>query len=95
MEQPVADDLAAIAPVSEATIATWQGFDYVVFAIDTFARRIVGWRVLRTARTGFVLDALEQALHDRCLLEPISNIPPAEAKGRTMLKPRMSPVRRG
>ena len=46
-------------------VATWQGFVYVAFVIDTFARRIVGWRVSRTARTGFVLDALEQALHDR------------------------------
>jgi len=35
------------------------------FVIDTFARRIVGWRVSRTAHAGFVLDALEQALHDR------------------------------
>jgi transposase InsO family protein len=33
--------------------------------IDAFARRIVGWRVSRTAQAGFVLDALEQALHDR------------------------------
>ena len=31
----------------------------------TFARRIVGWRVSRRAHAGFVLDALEQALHDR------------------------------
>ena len=28
-------------------------------------RRIVGWRVSRTAHAGFVLDALEQALHER------------------------------
>src|ERR1022692_924526 len=34
-------------------------------AIDTYARRIVGWRASRTAHAGFVLDALEQALHDR------------------------------
>ena len=33
--------------------------------IDVFARRIVGWRVSRSAETGFVLDALEQALYDR------------------------------
>src|SRR3569623_176461 len=46
-------------------IATWQGFVYVAFVIDTFARRIVGWRVSRTAQASFVLDALEQALHDR------------------------------
>ena len=46
-------------------VATWQGFVYVAFVIDTFARRIVGWRVSRTAQASFVLDALEQALHDR------------------------------
>ena len=52
--------------VSDFTyVATWQGFVYVAFVIDTFARRIVGWRASRTARTGFVLDALEQALHER------------------------------
>ena len=41
------------------------GFVYVAFVIDAFARRIVGWRASRTAHAGFVLDALEQALHDR------------------------------
>ena len=46
-------------------VATWQGFVYVAFVRDVFARRIVGWRVSRLARTGFVLDAIEQALHDR------------------------------
>lgn len=46
-------------------VATWSGFVYVAFVIDAYARRIVGWRVSRTAPTGFVLDALEQALHER------------------------------
>ena len=46
-------------------VATWAGFVYVAFVIDAYARRIVGWRVSRTAHAGFVLDALEQALHDR------------------------------
>jgi len=46
-------------------VATWQGFVYVAFVIDAYARRIVGWRVSRTAHASFVLDALEQALHDR------------------------------
>ena len=46
-------------------VATWAGFVYVAFVIDTFARRIVGWRASRTAYAGFVLDALEPALHDR------------------------------
>ncbi len=46
-------------------VATWSGFVYVAFVIDAFARRIVGWRVSRTAHAGFVLDALEQALYER------------------------------
>jgi transposase InsO family protein len=53
--------------VSDFTyVATWAGFVYVAFVIDVFARYIVGWRVSRTAHTGFVLDALEQAIHSRC-----------------------------
>ena len=52
--------------VSDFTyVATWSGFVYVAFVIDAFARRIVGWRASRSARAEFVLDALEQALHDR------------------------------
>jgi transposase InsO family protein len=52
--------------VSDFTyVATWTGFVYVTFVIDTFARRIVGWRVSRTAHAAFVLDALEQALYER------------------------------
>ncbi len=52
--------------VSDFTcVATWTGFIYVAFVIDAYARRIVGWRVSRSAHAGFVLDALEQALHER------------------------------
>ena len=52
--------------VSDFTfVATWQGFAYVAFIVDVFARRIVGWRVSSSARTDFVLDALEQAVHER------------------------------
>lgn len=46
-------------------VATWHGFVYVAFVIDVFSRRIVGWRAHTTMRTELVLDALEQALHDR------------------------------
>jgi transposase InsO family protein len=32
--------------VSDFTyVSTWQGWQYVAFVIDVFARRIVGWRV--------------------------------------------------
>ena len=53
--------------VSDFTyVATWRGFVYVAFVIDAYARRIVGWRVSASLRTDFVLDALEQAIYDRC-----------------------------
>ena len=59
-------------------VSTWNGFVHVAFVIDVFARGIVAlrdlhanlfrvavWRASRTAHSAFVLDALEQALHDR------------------------------
>ncbi|ACR29011.1 integrase catalytic subunit [Burkholderia glumae BGR1] len=52
--------------VSDFTyVSTWQGWLYVAFVIDVFARRIVGWRVSSSMSTDFVLDALEQALYAR------------------------------
>jgi len=57
--------------VSDFTyVATWRGFVYVAFVIDVFARRIVGWRVSSSLATDFVLDALEQAIYDRCDATP-------------------------
>ncbi len=38
--------------VSDFTcVSTWQGWLYVAFVIDVYARRIVGWRVSSTMRT--------------------------------------------
>mgnify|MGYP003547428366 FL=1 len=52
--------------VSDFTyVSTWQGFVFVAFVIDVYARRIVGWRTSSSMRTDFVLDALEQALFER------------------------------
>jgi len=52
--------------VSDFTyVSTWEGWLFVAFVIDVYARRIVGWRVSNSVRTNFVLDALEQALYDR------------------------------
>ena len=57
--------------VSDFTyVSTWQGWLYVAFVVDVYARRIVGWRVSRSMHTDFVLDALEQALYDR---QPAAN----------------------
>jgi transposase InsO family protein len=53
--------------VSDFTyVATWRGFVYVAFVIDVFARRIVGWLASASLRTDLALDALEQAIYDRC-----------------------------
>jgi putative transposase len=47
-------------------VATWRGFVYVALVIDVFSRRVVGWRVSSSLRTDFVLDALDQAIYERC-----------------------------
>ena len=80
--QPCPDDkvnreFKADAPnqlwVSDFTyVSTWMGMVYVAFIIDVFARKIVGWRVSTSMTTSFVLDALNQAICQRC---------PAEASG--------------
>ncbi|GJG89817.1 transposase [Gemmatimonadetes bacterium T265] len=57
--------LADFTYASGVPVATWRGFVYVAFVLDAFSRRIVGWRARTTMRTELVLDALEQALHDR------------------------------
>ncbi len=46
-------------------VSTWEGWIYVAFIIDVYARRIVGWQTSTAMRTEFVLDALEQALQAR------------------------------
>ena len=44
---------------------TRSGFCYAAFVIDAFSRRIVGWRVSSSLRTGLALDALEMAIFVR------------------------------
>ena len=66
----VARDFSATRPnqlwVADLTyVATWRGFVYVAFVIDTYARRIVGWRASNSLRSDLALDALEQAIYDR------------------------------
>jgi hypothetical protein len=46
-------------------VAIWGGFVHVAFVIDVFARRIVDWRVSRSVRADFMLDAMKQTLHER------------------------------
>ncbi len=60
------------------SVSSWQGMVYVAprhghsdqwrsqgSIIDVFARKIVGWRVSTSMTTGFVLDALNQAICQR------------------------------
>ena len=77
--QPCPDDkvnrqFTADAPdqlwVSDFTyVSTWMGMVYVAFIIDVFARKSVGWRVSTSMTTSFVLDALNQAIAQRCPAE--------------------------
>ncbi|MFZ7793665.1 IS3 family transposase [Acinetobacter lwoffii] len=46
-------------------IQTHSGWVYTAFVIDVFSRAIVGWKVSTRMNTDMVLNALEQALHDR------------------------------
>jgi len=50
----------------------------------THARRIVGWRASRTADASFVLDALEQALHDRRLTHQSGLVHPSDRRSPNM-----------
>ena len=54
-------------------VATWRGFAYTAFVIDTFADRIVGRRTSHSMRTGLVLFALEQALAARSTDESLTH----------------------
>ncbi len=74
--------------VSDFTyVSTWQGWLYVAFVIDVFARRIVGWRVSTSMTTDFVLDALEQALYAR--------EPERDSRGKLLSATRQSSCRGG
>lgn len=55
----------ALWVVDYTYVHTWAGFVYVAFVSDAFTRRVVGWKVSASATAGFVLDALEQAIHAR------------------------------
>ena len=46
-------------------VHTDQGFAYVAFVFDAFSHRIVGWNLSDSLASELVLDALEQALHER------------------------------
>ncbi|NAR31184.1 IS3 family transposase [Acinetobacter haemolyticus] len=52
-------------------IQTNTGWVYTAFIIDVFSRAIVGWKVSKRMNTDMVLDALEQALHDRGMPENV------------------------
>jgi transposase InsO family protein len=68
--------------VSDFTyVSTWQKVVYVAFIIDTFADKIVGWRVSSLPKTDFVLDALGKALHDRRPIHKVASFTTLTAAG--------------
>ncbi len=46
-------------------IRTYSGWVYAAFILDVYSRRIVGWQVSTSLRTGLALDALEMGLWAR------------------------------
>jgi putative transposase len=43
-------------------VRTWQGFAYLAFILDVYARMIVGWQLATHMRSDLVVDALEMAV---------------------------------
>ena len=41
--------------------STWEGWLYVAFVVDVYARVIVGWQIATHMRTDLVIDALDMA----------------------------------
>ncbi len=79
-------------------VATWTGFVYVAFVIDAYARRIVGWRVSRPARTGDSNRAPDRYAGTLSLPRgPVARFRrhsgdwPPEAGGRSSSHPRAAP----
>jgi len=52
-------------------VRTRAGFVYVAFVVDVYSRRIVGWSVSRSLKTDLALDALEQAIYQREIVEKL------------------------
>ena len=61
----IADRPDALWVTDLTYVPTRSGMVYVCFIVDAFSRRIVGWRVASSMKTGMVLDALEMARRSR------------------------------
>ncbi|WP_139118240.1 DDE-type integrase/transposase/recombinase, partial [Xanthomonas graminis] len=48
-------------------VSTWQGWGYVAFVIDVFARPIVGWKASSSMQTDLALDARKPVGPDRLI----------------------------
>lgn len=54
-------DFTATAPTDITYCSTWEGWLYVAFILDVYARVIIGWQIATHIRTDLVIDALEMA----------------------------------
>ena len=71
--------------VSDFTyVSTWQGWLYVAFVVDVFARRIVGWRVSITMTTDFghkgPFAAVMQGVHSNYEIDLFQDLIKAAAR---------------
>ncbi len=60
---PEAPDRLWVADITY--VRTWEGWLYLSFVLDTYSRKVVGWSMANSLRTGLVLDALNMALYTR------------------------------
>jgi len=60
---PEAADRLWVADITY--VRTREGWLYLSFVLDTYARRVVGWSMANNLRTDLVLDALNMALYTR------------------------------
>jgi putative transposase len=57
---PEAPDRLWVADITY--LRTWEGWLYIVFVLDTYSRRVVGWSMANHLRTELVLDAVNMAI---------------------------------
>jgi putative transposase len=60
---PEAPDRLWVADITY--VRTWEGWLYLSFVLDTYARKVVGWSMENHLKTELVLDAVNMAIYTR------------------------------
>ena len=60
---PEAPDRLWVADITY--VGTWEGWLYLLFVLDAYSRKMVGWSMANHLKTGLVLDAVNMAIYNR------------------------------